>query len=473
MVISLIKERDDYGRIFSLGLGSSASRHLVKGIARAGKGTAMFARQDEDLRPKVTTQLKNALQPAMNDIEITWDGVSFNDGNIKKEKRTPVELETRKTLLGYMKPKKAEENVQKNTNDPKTNSRSVQIPSKAPPVFDGQRLLMYWDFGKFWDVSCLSKGDSGDSLMNPENCTPRKIEIVAESPDGPLKVELRIDESNIMEDGDFIKKLAARKKIQELEENQEFDEYGNVRNNLVADDRKQFIIKLGIENCLASSQTSFVGVDERTKKRINEGVMYERHINNQIPSGFAMSARRPKQFSGQSQCFSNAIQIQSGSAMSLGSMGCSNDMIQPCSAPVVQLKTPSFVQPQRIAIPAMGPPVRRPPVPFGFAMSGGIMHSSGPSMLCSNSSMVSAPFHFSDPSTVASQFSFGSTAAVPPQRAAGMGFGSNWDAAPPPPPPQTKSFCKSSNSGLHGLSRGKQLRQFVTTQGMFGLKFQY
>ena len=49
-VISLVRKYSHQGRLFSLGLGASASRHLVKGIARAGGGTAAFSGLDEDLR---------------------------------------------------------------------------------------------------------------------------------------------------------------------------------------------------------------------------------------------------------------------------------------------------------------------------------------------------------------------------------------------------------------------------------------
>ena len=50
------------GRAFSLGIGSGASHSLVKGIARAGDGTAVFTAEGEDLRPKVMAQLKVGIQ---------------------------------------------------------------------------------------------------------------------------------------------------------------------------------------------------------------------------------------------------------------------------------------------------------------------------------------------------------------------------------------------------------------------------
>ena len=42
-VIQLVKKNSNKTRVFTLGLGSSASRHLVKGVARAGKGLALHS----------------------------------------------------------------------------------------------------------------------------------------------------------------------------------------------------------------------------------------------------------------------------------------------------------------------------------------------------------------------------------------------------------------------------------------------
>ena len=127
-VISLVKRHSHQGRLFSLGLGASASRHLVKGIARAGGGTAVFSALNEDLRPKVMSQLKNALQPAINDVKVEWLGVSQDDNALLKM----PEVQAEKTLLGYKKPK-AEPEV----------SSTGQAPFMIPPIYDGHRLLAY------------------------------------------------------------------------------------------------------------------------------------------------------------------------------------------------------------------------------------------------------------------------------------------------------------------------------------------
>ena len=95
-VIKLVKDHCTKARVFSLGLGSSASRHLVKGVARAGNGTSIFASLNEDLRPKVMALLKNALMPSLTNVEILW--------NDKKEETSDTTLKKERTLLGFNKP---------------------------------------------------------------------------------------------------------------------------------------------------------------------------------------------------------------------------------------------------------------------------------------------------------------------------------------------------------------------------------
>ena len=70
--INLVQRSARNNRVFTLGIGSSADRHLVKGLARAGQGTSMFTTEGEQITPKIMTQLKNALQPCITDVEVKW-----------------------------------------------------------------------------------------------------------------------------------------------------------------------------------------------------------------------------------------------------------------------------------------------------------------------------------------------------------------------------------------------------------------
>ena len=135
-------------------LPPSASRHLVKGIARAGRGTSMFSKEGEDLRPKVMELLKNSLQPAISDVKVEWKDAKGAAIKYDPMEEDP-EVETRKTLLGYMKPKRGKKGK-------KQLSTIGSAPSKLPPVYDGQRLLAYCLFSQkganTYDVTFCIKG---------------------------------------------------------------------------------------------------------------------------------------------------------------------------------------------------------------------------------------------------------------------------------------------------------------------------
>jgi Ca-activated chloride channel family protein len=95
-VISLIRRHSDTTRVFSFGIGAGASHHLVRGMARAGGGTAEFIYPGERIEKKVLRQLKKALAPGLTDVKVDW---------------------------GRLKVK--------------------QAPYNVPPVFAGGRVLVY------------------------------------------------------------------------------------------------------------------------------------------------------------------------------------------------------------------------------------------------------------------------------------------------------------------------------------------
>merc|ERR1712061_321648 len=100
---------------------------------------------------------------------------------------------TKKTIMGYMKSMMS---LGKDDNPKSVNYLTGQVPDKIPPIFDGTRLLV--------------------CHIYPQECAmPKTIKIQAESPSGPLRFEIDINEANILHEAGFVRKLAARKKIQE------------------------------------------------------------------------------------------------------------------------------------------------------------------------------------------------------------------------------------------------------------------
>jgi len=239
--ISLVRKHSATNRVFTLGVGSAADRHLVKGMARAGQGTAMFTSQGEQITPKIMEQLKNALQPCIADIEVKWG----KSGQFEGSGELQVEVETKKTLFGFGKPK-----TKSNTKI----SIKNQVPSKVPPIYDGNRLIVYKKIDNNFEIG-------------------EEITIKAKTPEGILEHIFKVTNDSFIE-GRNLHQLFARQLIQEIEERQETD------NN---EEGKDLIIELGMKYHLASKYTSFVGVDEK----INSFAagMRTRQVANQTPFG--------------------------------------------------------------------------------------------------------------------------------------------------------------------------------------------
>lgn len=96
-VLSLAKSHAAAARIFTFGIGAGASQHLVRGLARAGRGSAEFIHPGERIEPTVMRVFERLLSPACGNVAIEWVG----------------------------------------------GSRVVQAPIEPAPVFAGSRLIVY------------------------------------------------------------------------------------------------------------------------------------------------------------------------------------------------------------------------------------------------------------------------------------------------------------------------------------------
>ena len=165
------------------------------GIARAGKGTAQFV-SATDIGAKVMKQLKEAIQPALQDVRVDWGGIQKGKSVVSPPAPAPAPAaptgQIVGSLMGYLDPP-----AQKPKAPPEPKAEVFQAPYVVPPVFDSQHFLIYGMFS--------------------ENKPPSSVKISARSPDGPLEVELPVDGEKITT-GKLLHTLAARAMIRDLEE---------------------------------------------------------------------------------------------------------------------------------------------------------------------------------------------------------------------------------------------------------------
>uniref|UniRef100_A0A3P8U6H7 von Willebrand factor A domain containing 5A n=1 Tax=Amphiprion percula TaxID=161767 RepID=A0A3P8U6H7_AMPPE len=71
-ILDVVKKNSGSHRCFSFGIGQGASSALINGLAKEGGGHAQFIRGTDRMQPKVMQSLRFALQPAVEDISVTW-----------------------------------------------------------------------------------------------------------------------------------------------------------------------------------------------------------------------------------------------------------------------------------------------------------------------------------------------------------------------------------------------------------------
>ncbi|PKK65378.1 hypothetical protein RhiirC2_786242 [Rhizophagus irregularis] len=219
-------------RLFSLGIGDAVSHHLVESVARTGKGYAQFVTNSERMDKKVIGMLKNALKPPIKDYEITWTDNNFLESTKDEEPDMMQDINF------------TSDNVSSSTSDIFIDFKVQQVPYFIPPIYPDVRFIVY----------CILE-------KNIEPC--KVITLKATSQDGPMKFDIPLDPVTLQ--GSIIHRLAARKLIQNLDDETSFLHKNpkNVGKNIPDSLIKDNIVKLGKTFNLASKYTSFIGIDER------------------------------------------------------------------------------------------------------------------------------------------------------------------------------------------------------------------
>ncbi|CAG2243183.1 unnamed protein product [Mytilus edulis] len=72
-VIKLAKKNNGNTRVFTFGIGDGASTSLIKNIAKASYGKAIFIKDKDNMQAKVITAMKGSLDNCLSEVSLHWD----------------------------------------------------------------------------------------------------------------------------------------------------------------------------------------------------------------------------------------------------------------------------------------------------------------------------------------------------------------------------------------------------------------
>ena len=72
-IINCVRKNVKYSRVHGIGIGSGASQSLIEGVAKSGKGQAVFIADHENPSLKIIQLLTESLTPVISKVQLSYD----------------------------------------------------------------------------------------------------------------------------------------------------------------------------------------------------------------------------------------------------------------------------------------------------------------------------------------------------------------------------------------------------------------
>uniref|UniRef100_A0A3B3V7H6 von Willebrand factor A domain-containing protein 5A-like n=1 Tax=Poecilia latipinna TaxID=48699 RepID=A0A3B3V7H6_9TELE len=214
-VTDLVKKNAGSHRCFSFGIGEGASSALINGMAKEGGGHAQFITGADRMQPKEMQSLRFALQPAVEDISVSW-GL------------------------------------------PKGVSATVLSPP-IKAIFQGQRSLIY--------AQLTGQVGSPASHFEAGGSVTVKYSLAGHPSQNQLHFKLKPAEDS----GLTVHRLAARTVIRSLESEE------RTRRGQQDEEVKIKVVELSIQSGVSSCFTAFIAVNKDSGKAV-QGPLVRRNV---------------------------------------------------------------------------------------------------------------------------------------------------------------------------------------------------